>query len=388
MQKIHKENVPTCKISFYTVLSIEKAQLNDLIKLAKRRLTIYRSLESLKDIRIIDLDAKDDELSHFACRLVCCSIPWAYTWFLANEIKFMKLRLNMLPLSEIKHFFYTILLKKMKNLVLENDVIFINENCYFSPDNEDVNFISDIYEVRIHFMKVPEILGKGRATFSNGYMNVRDNHLSTIISSEYSDYLNHQMKILKNNPYLKNDERFRSISNDLLCEPVKMTNQLNTIIEKSPLCILFIIERMKKEKHLKFNDRQILIRFFKDAGLKVNECIEFFRNNFSCDPVRFEREFVYSIRHNYGLEGKRANYKTFTCLQIVKMGFCPFKSKDVCEFVRQKNFGDIEDTIKEEIKSFSFTKACTKYLERAYDKSEMQIVNTPIDYFIKSGLSE
>lgn len=53
------------------------------------------------------------------------------------------------------------------------------------------------------------------------------------------------------------------------------------------------------------------------------------------DENQFKKDYAYSIKHNYGLEGSKINYTPPSCISIMKLPFatgdhhgCPFKSWD------------------------------------------------------------
>lgn len=54
-------------------------------------------------------------------------------------------------------------------------------------------------------------------------------------------------------------------------------------------------------------------------GLPVEEALRFWRTEFA--PVtpsdKFDKEYTYNIRHNYGVEGKRTNYTPYSCVKII-----------------------------------------------------------------------
>lgn len=381
MQKIHKNEFPN-KIFFYTTLHQNNVTFNDLIRLAKKRISSLKSIETLKDARIMDMNLTDDELSHFACRLICCNVPWAFSWFLSAELKLFKARLKETNPSDIKNFFYTLYLKRAKNLVIEDSILFINPDTEFSEDNTIENHVSDIYTTRVHFTKAPDVLRDLNSKIVDGYFTLDHDQMKKVIINEFHEHLVRRMNDLKKNTKLKTDERFQSISSELFTEQKSTSNQIGNIINKSPPCINIIIKKIRTEKHLKFNDRQILTRYFKSCGLSVADCIDFFKGNFSCDPARFEREFVYSIRHNYGLEGKRADYKSFTCMQIIGMNSCPFVSTStISEYLNSKDLVDIEDAVKKEVSNRNFTKACTEVCEYTNKKEKIDLITTPVEYF-------
>jgi len=88
--------------------------------------------------------------------------------------------------------------------------------------------------------------------------------------------------------------------------------------------------------HLKHNGRLQYGLFLKGAGLSMEESIAFWKKYF-CKKMpedKFEKEYVYNIRHNYGKEGKRTDYTPWGCERIQALPpmtsgethGCPFKT--------------------------------------------------------------
>jgi len=71
-------------------------------------------------------------------------------------------------------------------------------------------------------------------------------------------------------------------------------------------------------------------------GFTVEEAMAFWRAEFSgkIDSDKFERNYAYNIRHMYGQEGKRNDYKPWTCTKVLNQQApgqgeyhgCPFKT--------------------------------------------------------------
>lgn len=381
MQKIKKEKFP-CRVSFYTDLQYSSVEYPELIKLTKTRFSILKLIESLNDPRVMDLSPAEDELSHFLCRLITSTVPWALQWFIAMETKLFRARLATYNLSEIKNFFHTKYLKHARNLIVTTAEVQISHDTKFSLDSAINNVFPDTVPIFVYFTHAPKLIRENKVKLENGYFLLEERNIMEILANEFREHLVDKMASLKMNPHLRNDERFGNLAVDFFAESQKATNQLKSILENSPPCISLIVKRLKKERHLKYNDRQILTRYFKECGLPVNDCIEFLRSNFSCDPARFDREFIYMVRHNYGLEGKRANYSCHSCLQIINMDLCPFTSKSkMGEYLAENNLTDIEEMITEEINKKNYLKGCALLLKYKRKGEEDKMVMSPVTFF-------
>ncbi|XP_076376868.1 uncharacterized protein LOC117228918 isoform X3 [Megalopta genalis] len=117
----------------------------------------------------------------------------------------------------------------------------------------------------------------------------------------------------------------------------------NTLID---ICIFFSKELVFK--HLVTKDhKQDCSRFHtKDGGMHIEDAINYWKDEYSkphsCSSTcshqwqSNERKFIYSIRHLYGLEGSRKNYKSVDCEFLCAAvsgptyeGGCPFKNFDI-----------------------------------------------------------
>jgi DNA primase large subunit len=74
----------------------------------------------------------------------------------------------------------------------------------------------------------------------------------------------------------------------------------------------YIQDSMTREKHLKHGGRLQYGLFLKTIGLPVDQALLFWRREFSIlTEDKFQKNYAYNIRFNYGLEGKRVNYTAY-----------------------------------------------------------------------------
>ncbi|EFN78342.1 DNA primase large subunit [Harpegnathos saltator] len=96
--------------------------------------------------------------------------------------------------------------------------------------------------------------------------------------------------------------------------------------EKFPPCMRHLHSILKSRHRLSHYARLYYSLFLKEIGMKLDDSITFWKQEYSkphaCTSIcshnwqSNEKKFVYSIRHMYGLEGSRRNYKTPDCSKI------------------------------------------------------------------------
>ena len=79
-----------------------------------------------------------------------------------------------------------------------------------------------------------------------------------------------------------------------------------------------IHKHLNINSHLKHSGRLQYGLFLKGVGLSLDESLQFFKSKFSkvTNEDKFERQYAYGIRHNYGKEGKRADYFPYNCTKV------------------------------------------------------------------------
>ncbi|KAF6264179.1 eukaryotic and archaeal DNA primase, large subunit-domain-containing protein [Scenedesmus sp. NREL 46B-D3] len=110
-----------------------------------------------------------------------------------------------------------------------------------------------------------------------------------------------------------------------------------------PLCMSVMYERLANEHHLKHWGLQQFTLFLKAIGLPLEQALLFFRQQFSPRTAgdKFNKEYAYNVRYNYGQEGKRQDWSEWSCVKVISQevggacsaagecnGGCPYKTYD------------------------------------------------------------
>ncbi|KAL1230120.1 DNA primase large subunit [Trichinella spiralis] len=184
----------------------------------------------------------------------------------------------------------------------------------------------------------------------------------------------------------------RSVTMEMV-EPLSVTS--------FSLCMRRLYDELKSAHHLRHGGRMQLGLFLKKIGLSLNESLKFWEYHFrpKIDAEKFQRQYAYSIRHNYGEEGKRADYAAYSCLKIIMNNppgigdfhGCPFKHCDA-EHLQQllKNCGIHKDDIKNIVNYASnnhYNKACSIFFDCMHKLPEGglgEFITHPNQYFDES----
>lgn len=105
--------------------------------------------------------------------------------------------------------------------------------------------------------------------------------------------------------------------------------------ESFPLCMASMYQALHESHHLKHEGRMQFGLFLKGIGLPLEEAIRFWRTEMA--PVapgdKFDKQYLYNVRHNYGKEGNRKDYTPYTCMKIIgatpgvgQVHGCPYKT--------------------------------------------------------------
>lgn len=390
------------------------------------------------------MERKKDHYSHFILRLAFCRSQELRARFIKSEAFLFKIRFNELSTSEQNEFVKTIDLpwdpisleektefeqqllstsySSIKNILMST--IEYQRTKKLSEEEIKNYFIKEQF-FKIPFEYVPELVSRRTSFLHKGFTYIPKFSQLTLISNEFSNKLEQELvSTMKALPTLDEDDRLLPVLNNLsqgyISNKYKdfangdmdgsgaskdAINAENVLapsnIKHMPLCASNLIDGLTAEHHLKYTARQQLSLFLKGIGLSADEALKFWQNQFTTggsgtiSVEKFNKEYRYNFRHNYGLEGGRINYKPWDCRNILskpkpsknEYHGCPYR-----DFHREKlssrlmklglsDDRDLTDILDHSDKG-DYQIACTKVFEVLH-KKQMEVAienrNTSID---------
>lgn len=380
-------------------------------------------------------ERKKDHYSHYILRLVFCRSEDLRKKFIKNETILFKIRYGSLQPKEQQEFIHSYndklpwqYISNEEKLLLFDELfaatsatirnVIMIENSMennFSISSEQLKQHIKLKEnfIKLPFEKVPNLVASRQVLLKGGYAYIPSTLQLSLLSIEFQDLLSKSLlRTFQSIPRLEEDDRllplltnlshnFSSIQYDSaafgndpsLISDINANSIMTPAITKHyPMCASHLQRNLNANSHLKYTGRQQLSLFLKGIGLNVDEALKFWSYQFtkgssSMNLEKFNKEYKYNIRHTYGLEGARTNYKPWDCSTILlkpKPGKgeyhgCPYRDYSLDVLVSNLNDMGINDQqhingIIDDVNQQNYTIACTKVFELTH-KSQLEKSN-------------
>lgn len=391
-------------------------------------------------------ERKKDFYSHYILRLVFCRTEELRKKLVKNETTLFRIRYNMLQPSEQKEFIALNSDKLLWEYISNEEKIEKAEELYaassasirnvLTMDNAgDATFTLTSEQLKAHirqsesfiklpFEKVPHLVSSRQVYLCKGYAYIPSTLQINLLAVVFSELLSTALiKTFQAIPRLEEDDRLLPLLNNLSRNFASIqydnfgdanASDINAIsvstpqiFKHFPLCALHLLQSLKANSHLKYDGRQQLGLFLKGIGLNVDEALKFWSHEFTKSSKMnidtFNKEYKYNIRHIYGLEGGRINYKPYDCATILQRKRpqkgeyhgCPYRDLPMELVVSRLGEMGIKDQhdvngIIEDINKHDYTVACTRVFEITHklqmdaSKPENLHITHPNLYFDRS----
>ncbi|XP_055533231.1 DNA primase large subunit [Wyeomyia smithii] len=350
---------------------------------------------------------RKDYLSHFILRFAYCRSEELKRWFIAREMELFRLKFSGLSAQDTKEFVQQY---EMNYIPLSSDEKNeIKEGLYDSTVYQSIVQIEamDFYKVR--FTDVLDLVRSRKCYLNDGFAYVCSNDFISIIANKHlqllEDGLQAHLRLL---PELENDERFSSLLKGLHTSytgkdytvskagdvPIDSLDQLSK--KSFPLCMRYCHDTLRAQHKLKHGGRMQYGLFLKGIGVTLEGSLQFFREEFSTRGTipleKYEKEYAYNIRHNYGKEGSRINYTPYSCMKIITSSVgiqdthgCPFKIWEPSTLKTKLGSYGLSAVHVEEIISYAskghYQIACGKYYETIHQTNLEEGIKHPNQFF-------
>ncbi|KAL3230606.1 DNA primase large subunit [Nakaseomyces bracarensis] len=313
------------------------AETEGIIKPLFKKFNIFNNMDNFED-------RKKEYYSHFILRLCFCRSKELRDKFVRIETTLFRMRFNMLTSSDQTKFVKSLQLPSLQFIeeaeketiatqlyqTISKDLQF---NLNLADEQQRQLYFKNEKFIKLPFENVIELVGNRQVYLKDGYAYLPQFQQLNLIANEFSTKLQDELiKTYQYLPRLNEDDRLIPILNHLssgytIADAGSFdqfgNNQDNEINAKSvwsediskhyPLDVKNLFYGLKENAHLRYHGRQQLTLFLKGIGLSIDEAMKFwhdaFTRNNKMSTERFNKEYRYNIRHNYGLEGNRINYK-------------------------------------------------------------------------------
>ena len=410
---------------------IERAQATgtkgDEMKEVIEKLLLQYLPERDRDEAQLAEDRRKDHLSrHFLCLLYSKSAE-KQRWLLKQEARLFKHRFNALSAEE-----RGTLMRELRGAdwkpITEGEygelqqrlmAVFGGRNMnmqasQYSPENAE--YFHSVKAPWTHIYAVPfeEVvdLVRGRQVFLKGgraYVLSRD--LDAIALDSFKKHLSERLAVCGREFHEivhQEDERLGPLMLGLpdgqavafVAEGSVTLQELPAVLQASaPLCMRSSYGVLKATHHLKHHARLQFGLFLKGIGVKMEDALAFWRTEFAkggTSAEKFEKEYSYNFKHQYGQAGSRINYKPYACGKVIGASpdtsgatGCPFricKSDALAQALGKMSLkADAVTAVVGKAREGHFQVACTMVYEARHGKFGAEGgVQHPNQYFRES----
>lgn len=355
-----------------------------------------------------DLEARrKDHIAHFILRLAYCRTEELRRWFISRELELFKMRFMTMKTDAIDAFFkinnlcYTNISDSEKSELMK----YLRESTFYQSTQNIENF--KFYKVK--FYEVLDLVKARKVFLRGGYAYIPHKDFISVLSAQFRMHLRQTLAIACHHlGEIEQDERLVSLlkglhqsysGNDFI--DTKVTIPIESIdslsVKSFPLCMKQLHEQLRLAHHLKHGGRLQYGLYLKGIGVTLEDSLRFWREEFTkiMELDKFEKQYAYNIRYNYGKEGSKKNFTPFTCLKIINTNVgpgdchgCPYRHSDSNILKNKlKGYGLESQAVNDIVdmaKKGHYQIACSKYFDAVHQTDLGLGINHPNQFFEES----
>ncbi|XP_014670597.1 PREDICTED: DNA primase large subunit-like [Priapulus caudatus] len=367
--------------------------------------------ENDADVDASHEERRRDNISHFILRLAYCKSEELRRWFIQQEVDLFRFRFLQESAVSIKEFLeqndlaYAAISQEEKAKLrrrLIGATFDMGDGLFDS---------SDFY--RVPFTEALDLVRGRKVYLRHGYAYIPSSELVSLVCACFRLELSKALaRTARMFPIIEEQERLLPMLNhinewylgeDYGSRKTKASGEVTANMvdglcqESFPPCMQQLNRAVRTDHHLKYNGRLQYGLFLKGVGLSLDESMRFWRSEFTklIELEKFERQYAYSIRYNYGKEGRRKDYTPYSCMKLI-MGAppaagdhhgCPFRftAPDLLaqRLKGMKISSTQADSVMEMVKGNHYQLACSRCFAAVHDQppDDMVAIDHPNQYF-------
>ena len=424
-------------LSLYNLPPTHNVSLDEFESYAIDRLQLLRTIEALRsrnikgtdfsnamkkaEARYIPMNTRDDRqkdnTSHFILRLAYCKSEDLRRWFLQHECELFRFRFQQSSPGQIDAFmkannlgYAPIGKDEKRRLATQLKHVFLAGLKGGTPSSKFNEIFSNMEYYQVPFTEVLTLVSRRQVYVEAGFAYVPRDQLITLLQGRFRSSLSKELiHAFQQLPLIYDDRRIapllRNVSKLYVGKNFNGSNAKGEVSAESidgfanegymPACMGELHAALKRDHHLRHAGRMQYGLFLKGIGLPLDDALRFWQREFTKKITSdvFMKSYAYNIRHNYGKEGKRADYSPYSCQKIIlgagpghgEYHGCPYKEYDslnLTNMLRKMKIdeGSISDIV-ESARTKNYQLACRKQFEARHKGMGDGVGNHPNAYF-------
>jgi len=386
---------------------LEKSQLGEYFELANT-IGLQQKVKHFEN-------RKMDHISHFILRLAYCRSDELRRWFVTHE-------------TDLFRFRWKLILKD--NPELMNDFMKDSQLSYLpitKAEKEELgddllngtkggisgHKLADDDFYKVPWMEAMDLVRARRVLVRGGFAYIPRDELMSLVVGVFRSKLSHNLVLTcRALPVLEDDKRLVNLLQNLdkrytgedfganksgdRVTPPMVPKLAETHF---PACMSSLQSTLQTSHHLKYKARIQYGLFLKGIGMTLEDSIKFWRTELTkkgeVDVDKFEKEYSYGIRYNYGKEGKKKNWQPWDCMRIIMENVgagenhgCPFRHHEG-KILRKEletglKSGDL-DNIMKKVEEGHFQVACGMHFSALHARDlSTGTTNHPNQWYLES----